>query len=64
MLTRIERPVVGAEAFALRLIATVQLYGESWKTMRSERTCGIVFGLRMLGLQAVAVDVQSPREVA
>ena len=66
MLTRIERPVVGAEAFGLRLAATVELYSESWSTMRGCRYVDLVFGLRMLGLQAVAVDVKSsaPREVA
>ena len=54
MLQKIEKPVSGAEGFALRMLATIQLYGEPWRTMRTEKACGIVFGLRMLGMRGAA----------
>lgn len=63
---RQERNRATCTAFGLRLAATVELYSESWSTMRGGRYVDLVFGLRMLGLQAVAVDVKSSalREVA
>lgn len=51
MLTQIDSPVTDKrERFALRMLGSIELYAESWRTMRTGRALDIIFGLRMLGV--------------